>query len=98
ACADGGTGMLLHERDELKAYVRFAHEAGWQLAVHAIGDRANELVLDAYAEAQQAKPRPASRHRIEHAMLLDEELIQRFKRQSIIAVVQPEFVARLGDA
>ncbi len=93
-----GLGMLLHEPGDLKEYVRSAHKAQWQIAVHAIGDRAIELVLDAYSEAQSTHPRPGARHRIEHAMLLDDGLIRRFKEQQVVPVVQPEFIARLGDA
>jgi predicted amidohydrolase YtcJ len=93
-----GSGMLLHPPDELKAYILAAHLGGWQVAVHAIGDRAVELVLDGYAEAQAKLPRPGIRHRVEHAMLLDDNLIRRFVEQQVIPVVQPEFLSRLGDA
>lgn len=86
--------MLLHAPDELKAYIVEADRQGWQVAVHAIGDRAIELVLDCYA----ACPSRGRRHRIEHAMLLDDGLIRRFVEQQVIPVVQPEFIARLGDA
>jgi len=89
-------GMLLHEPDVLRAYIRSGHEAGWQMAVHAIGDRAIELVLGAY---ESCRPGPASRrHRIEHCMMLDDALIARIVRLGAIAVIQPEFLARLGDA
>src|SRR5262249_17027402 len=102
-----GSGMLLHKPEELRAYILAAHFGGWQVAVHAIGDRAIELVLDCYAEAEALTPRPplpekrergSRRHRIEHAMLLDEGLIKRFVEQQVIPVVQPEFITRLGDA
>lgn len=107
-----GSGMLLHEPLVLRDYILTGHQRGWQMAVHAIGDRAIALVLDCYAEASTLTPNPspweeeelkgwgvrASRHRIEHAMLLDGPLIQRFAEQQVIPVVQPEFLARLGDA
>ena len=93
-----GMGMLLHAPEELFAYIRRAHGFGWNIAVHAIGDRATELVLDGYALAQKASPRPEARHRIEHAMILDDALIQRFVDQKIVPIIQPEFLARLGDA
>ncbi|HXG23062.1 MAG TPA: amidohydrolase, partial [Chthonomonadales bacterium] len=111
--ADGsGSGMLLHEPEVLQDYILAGHQRGWQMAVHAIGDRAIEQVLDCYAKASilTSNPSPsqgegyrgwggrASRHRIEHAMLLDGPLIQRFAEQQVIPVVQPEFLARLGDA
>lgn len=107
-----GSGMLLHEPEVLRNYILTGHLRGWQIAVHAIGDHAIEQVLDCYAEASTLTPDPspfqgevhkgqwtrAARHRIEHAMLLDGSLIQRFAQQQIIPVVQPEFLARLGDA
>jgi hypothetical protein len=95
-----GLGMLLHAPEELKEYITTAHSRGWQVAVHAIGDRAIELVLDCYEAAESLAPGTTAsrRHRIEHAMLLDDGLIARFARQKVIPVIQPEFLARLGDA
>ncbi|MCS6830898.1 MAG: amidohydrolase family protein, partial [bacterium] len=94
----GTTGMLLHSEAELREYVVGAHCAGWQIAAHAIGDRAIETMLNLYAEAQYVHPRADARHRIEHCMLLDDALIARLREMGVVAVLQPEFVARLGDA
>jgi len=94
----GTTGMLLHSEEELEEYVMGAHRAGWQIATHAIGDRAIETVLRLYAQAMKAYPRTGIRHRIEHCMLLDDALVARLRELGVVAVLQPEFVARLGDA
>ncbi|GIV19874.1 MAG: amidohydrolase [Armatimonadota bacterium] len=94
----GTTGMLLHSEEELEEYVMGAHRAGWQIATHAIGDRAIETMLHLYAQALRQYPRADVRHRIEHCMLLDDELIDRLRQLGVVAVLQPEFVARLGDA
>lgn len=94
----GTTGMLLHSEEELGDYIMGAHRAGWQIATHAIGDRAIETVLRLYAQALQAYPRADVRHRVEHCMLLDDALIARLRNLGTVAVLQPEFVARLGDA
>ncbi|HZO86895.1 MAG TPA: amidohydrolase [Chthonomonadaceae bacterium] len=91
-------GMPLHPPDELRELIRLAHNAGWQIATHAIGDRAINLVLSAYAEAQRQRTRHRPGHRIEHCMLLDDELIMRLRRQNIWSIGQPEFILRLGDA
>lgn len=91
-------GIPLHPPDELTHLILTAHNAGWQIATHAIGDRANDLVLTAYAEAQRQNTRHRPRHRIEHAMLLDADLIARFRRQNVWAIGQPEFLSTLGDA
>ena len=91
-------GIPIHDTEELEDFILEAHLAGWQIATHAIGDKAIDTVLHAYAEAQKQKPRFRPGHRIEHAMLLDDDLISRFRRQLVWSIGQPEFIARLGDA
>ena len=85
-------GLLLHPQKELYQLVLKAHKAGLQLAVHAIGDRAVERVLDAYEEALKQFPRKDHRHRIEHCIILNPELIKRMKNLGLIASVQPHFI------
>jgi predicted amidohydrolase YtcJ len=85
-------GMPVHDPDVLAERVRRAVTAGWGIATHAIGDAAVAAVLDAYAAAP-ASPRP---HRLEHAMLLDEDLVARLAASGVTAVVQPEFLAWAG--
>jgi len=65
---------------------------GWQLGVHAIGDRAIEEVLRTYGEALKKAPRKDHRHRIEHCSILNPKLIGGMKKLGIIASVQPHFV------
>jgi len=62
------------------------------VATHAIGDAAVAAILDAYAAA----PAPRYPHRVEHAMLLDGDLIERLAASGATAVVQPEFLAWAG--
>ncbi|MCW3098895.1 MAG: putative metal-dependent hydrolase with the TIM-barrel fold [Chthonomonadaceae bacterium] len=91
-------GIPIHPPEELRELIRLAHNAGWQIATHAIGDRAVDEVLTAYAEAQREHTRPKPGHRIEHCMLLDAGLIARLRRQNVWSIGQPEFLSRLGDA
>jgi predicted amidohydrolase YtcJ len=91
-------GLLTWEPDRLASMILRAHRAGWQIATHAIGDRAIETVLDAYTAAQEDTPRADARHRIEHCMLLDMTLAARIQSAGIVPIFQPEFIARLGDA
>lgn len=91
-------GILLHPPEELLHLIVLAHQGGWQVATHAIGDAAIRLVLDCYAEAQRRHARQRPDHRIEHCMLLDPDLVARLRRQNVWAIGQPEFLARLGDA
>ena len=62
----GNRGYLQADAAELTGTIVAAHRSGWQVAAHAIGDRAIDLALDAYAEAQRRYPRADTRHRIEH--------------------------------
>jgi predicted amidohydrolase YtcJ len=85
-------GLLLHPKTKLRQLVLQAHRSGVQLAVHAIGDRAIEEVLDAYEQALKQYPRKDHRHRIEHCSILTPQLIKRMKRLGLTASVQPYFV------
>ncbi|MEG3630794.1 amidohydrolase [Streptomyces poriticola] len=73
------------------------HLAGWQLAIHAIGDRAADVALDALERAQRLRPRPGARHRVEHAGLIRPDQLPRFARLGVTAVVQPTFLHSFGD-
>jgi predicted amidohydrolase YtcJ len=88
----GSSGMLTMNREHLERVVVKAREAGFQLCIHSIGDRAVELatqVLDASFEAQNCRER---RHRIEHASLVTVESIQKMRRLGVIASIQPRFI------
>lgn len=85
-------GMLLLSQRKLNKLVLKAHRAGWQLAVHAIGDKAIESTLKAFANALKKHPRENHRHRIEHCSVLDPKLIRKMRRLNLIASVQPHFV------
>jgi len=89
-------GMPVHDPDVLAERIRRAVEAGWGIATHAIGDAAVGAVLDAYAAAPAAAPAPPRPHRLEHAMLLDEDLVARLAASGVTSVVQPEFLAWAG--
>lgn len=76
-------GLLTVPPEELVELMRTAAEAGLRPAVHAIGDHANSLALDAFEELGCAGS-------IEHAQLLAEADIARFARLGVVASVQPE--------
>ncbi|MEU4330936.1 amidohydrolase [Nonomuraea dietziae] len=76
-------GMLLVPPEELVPLMERAWGAGLRPAVHAIGDRANGLALDAFE-------RVGARGTIEHAQLLDEADLGRFAALGVVASVQPE--------
>jgi predicted amidohydrolase YtcJ len=89
-------GILLWDLAVLRSMIQRAHRAGWQIATHALGDRAVEAVLEAYESALEADRRADHRHRIEHCMIADEALARRIKRLGIVPSLQPD-IFRLGD-
>jgi len=91
------TGFFAEDPEQLRLKILDAHRSGWQVAVHAIGDRAISTVLDAYEEALTSSPRPGSRHRIEHCGVLNASLIERIRRLGVVPVPQQPFISQLGD-
>ena len=82
---------------ELDDLVWRGHSAGWQMAIHAIGDRAIDMCLDSYAAAQRRLPRPDARHRIEHCGVMRPDIIARMAQMGVIPVGQPPFISEFGD-
>jgi hypothetical protein len=66
-----------------------ADKAGFQIGIHAIGDKANHWVLNAFERAQKLNGRRERRHRIEHAQVLSDDDIPRFAAIGVIASMQP---------
>ena len=83
-----GSGVEITSRGELAEIVRRAARAGWPVAVHAIGDRANRNALDAFEETRPEWAPLGLRHRIEHAQCLAPEDIPRFAAIGVAASVQ----------
>jgi predicted amidohydrolase YtcJ len=87
------TGMVIDSQDQLNAKVENAASHGWPVAVHAIGDRAIGMALTAIEHANAVVSESSSlRHRIEHASVLTPSLIERMRREKVIASVQPHFI------
>jgi predicted amidohydrolase YtcJ len=82
-------GLLLKPEQEVERLVLRADQHGFQLAVHAIGDRANALVLDCFEKARRANPAWDRRWRVEHAQHVRERDVRRFRELGVIASVQP---------
>ncbi len=83
------SGLLTTDTASLRRWIAAADEAGLQVIVHAIGDRANDWILDVYqATAERNGPRDR-RFRIEHAQHLTEDALPRFAAQEIMASMQP---------
>lgn len=89
--------LCIPDQAELTAMVGAAHRAGFQMAIHAIGDAAIDQVLDAYEAALAETPAPDRRHRIEHCGWLRPDQMQRMIRMQVIPVPQPSFLYWFGD-
>jgi len=83
------SGLLSMPAERLEKLVLTADKLGFQVAIHAIGTRANTLVLDAFEKAIQVNGPRDSRHRIEHAQILLEKDLPRFAQLGVIASMQP---------
>jgi predicted amidohydrolase YtcJ len=85
----GHQGLLLLTPEEYEARVRAFIGRGFQVATHAIGDRANTLVLDTVLKVAGPQAVREGRHRVEHAQVMRLEDITRLGSEGFIASVQP---------
>lgn len=85
----GTSGLAMWKYDEFEEMVLAADKMGFQIAVHAIGDKGNTWVLDAFEKAIKVNGRRDSRHRDEHAQTLTPSDIPRFARLGVIPSMQP---------
>jgi predicted amidohydrolase YtcJ len=88
------SGYLTQKEAELQPIFEEALRQGIQIETHAIGDRANRVILDLYEKAMKAVPTaerkiPESRWRVEHAQILSAQDLPRFAKLGIIASMQP---------
>ena len=103
--APGTVGLMVTDTSALRASILGADAAGLHVMVHAIGDRANDWLLDVYAEAESRNGPRDRRFRIEHAQHLTREGIGRFGPMGVIPSMQPYHAAddgrwaekRIGD-
>jgi predicted amidohydrolase YtcJ len=85
----GNRGLLVTPPERVYAVTRAAAEAGFQTAIHAIGDRANREVLDIFERVEREVPGARDlRLRDEHAQVVDASDIPRFARLGVVASVQ----------
>jgi hypothetical protein len=84
----GNTGLVVTPQAHMQAVTEKALRGGFQVCVHAIGDRGNRMVLDAYEAALRSVPSHDPRLRIEHAQVLSPEDIGRFAKLGIIPSMQ----------
>ena len=100
-----GKGFMSMTDEDMYRRMVDAHLAGFQIAIHAIGDAANRQCIELYRRLLGEYPREDHRHRIEHGSVLDAEMIKSIAELKLNIVVQPQFIDsekewlfhRLGD-
>jgi predicted amidohydrolase YtcJ len=83
------SGLAMMPYDEFESMVIAADKMGFQIGVHAIGDKGNYWTLNAYEKAQALNGKRDSRHRDEHAQTIQQSDIPRFSKLGVIPSMQP---------
>lgn len=82
---------------DLRRYFAGGHALGWDIGIHAIGDRAHHEAAAAFADVISAAPPRDHRHNLIHAYFASEESLQHMARHNLAAVIQPTFIYYEGD-
>ena len=82
------SGLLVSPPEHIEAWAETGLQRGFQINVHAIGDRGNRIVLDAFEQALKKFPKADHRFRIEHAQVLSPQDIPRFAQLGVIPSMQ----------
>lgn len=85
-------GVTIYTQEMLDRLVLKAQEAGFQIAIHAIGDSAMDMILNSYEKLKRINPAIDLRPTIIHCQFTNDSLLDRFKELGVIANVQPSFV------
>jgi predicted amidohydrolase YtcJ len=91
------SGILYYSEEEIYRVLGEAHKKGYQITVHAQGDRAIEMYLNCVEKALEEFPRKNHRHRIEHAGISTPDLQERIKKLELIPIPNPPFPYEFGE-
>lgn len=86
------TGVLIYNQATLNKITKLAHDAGFQITIHAIGDYAAESILNSYENIINVSENNDLRLTIVHCQFTNDKLLDRFKKLKVVANVQPSFV------
>ncbi len=87
----------MHKTEDLHAMVKLFHQAGHQISIHASGDMAVDIILNAIEASLKEYPRQDHRHRIEHAIIPQAGSLERIKRLGVVVSTHPQFIYSWGD-
>lgn len=90
-------GILVLTQEELDKRIFEAHEAGFQIGVHANGDRAIDMLLDSYEKALHKLPRVNHRHRIEHCTVVNTTILKRIKELGLVVLPFSTYIWEHGE-
>lgn len=91
-------GQFVVSEPELRRRIKWVHNRGWSIDSHTCGDRMQEIVVKAYAEAQQERPDTTIRHRIHHGYFPTETTLALMHEYRIPALATIPFVTNLGES
>ncbi len=91
-CDYDTTGVLIYNQASLDHITNLAHNAGFQISIHAIGDKAIATILNSYEKIITSSENKDLRLTIVHCTFTNDELLNKFNKLNIIANVQPTFV------
>ncbi|MEG0383256.1 MAG: amidohydrolase, partial [Solibacillus sp.] len=90
-------GILYYSEEELYEVLGEAHKLGYQVTVHAQGDKGIEMYLNVIERALKESPRDDHRHRIEHCGVTPPDLQERIKQLQMIPIPNPPFPYEFGE-
>jgi predicted amidohydrolase YtcJ len=91
-------GNQMISQEELNKMVELGHRNGFQIAIHAIGDKAIDISMDAYEYAQKKSPRPDPRHQIVHCYFPTEKAKKHLVDLGVMVNTQTPFFYFLGES
>ena len=91
-------GVQMIEQEELDEMVHLGHVNGFQVAIHAIGDKAIDITMNAYEYAQRKTPRPDPRHQIVHCYFPSDDALRKIVELGVMVNTQTPFLYFLGDS
>lgn len=90
-------GVPLHKTEDLHAMVKLFHDSGQQISIHAAGNMAVDIILNALEASLKEHPREDHRHRIEHALQPQLGSLEKIKRLGVVISTHPQWIYGWGD-
>jgi predicted amidohydrolase YtcJ len=87
----------MHTTEDLHTMVKLFHQSGQQISIHAAGDMAVDIILNAVEAALKEYPRQDHRHRLEHVILPQTGSLERIRRLGIVVSTHPQWIYSWAD-